>query len=94
MYDKIDFSITNCDISEIMSETNRFLFHIMLIHVISHIIDRKDVLFGEQIFKTLMITTIAILAYHILFKKLVEPKLKKIQNVCSATINTSITSNK
>jgi len=79
----IDFSITNCDISEIMSETNRFLFHIMLVHIVAHIIDGKDVLFGEQIFKTLLITSIAIITYHILFKKLVEPKLKKIHNVCN-----------
>jgi dolichol kinase len=81
----IDFSITHCDISEIMSEANRFLFHIMLVHIIAHIIDGKDVLFGEQIFKTLLITVIAILTYHILFKKLVEPKLKKIHNVCNLT---------
>lgn len=83
LINNIDFSITNCDVSEIMSETNRFLFHIMLVHIIAHIIDGKDTLFGEQIFKTLLITSIAILAYHILFKKLVEPKLKKIHNVCN-----------
>ncbi len=79
----IDFSITNCDVSEIMSETNRFLFHILLVHIITHIIDGKDELFGQQILKTLLITAIAIITYHILFKKLVEPKLKKIHNVCN-----------
>lgn len=93
IFDNIDFSLTNCDISEIISETNRFLFHIMLVHVIAHIIDGKDILFGEQIWKTLMITAIAVLCYHILFKKLVEPKLKKIQNVCNETRNKRIITN-
>jgi hypothetical protein len=78
----LDFSITNCDASDIITETNRFLFHIMLIHIITHIIDGKDELFNQQFFKTLLITAIAIITYHILFKKLVDTKLKKIQSVC------------
>jgi hypothetical protein len=78
----IDFSITNCDISDIISESNRFLFHILLVHIITHIIDGKDELFGSQTIKTLFVTAIAILTYHVLFKKLVEPKLKKIKSVC------------
>jgi hypothetical protein len=78
----IDFSITKCDISEMISETNRFLFHILLIHIITHIIDGKDELFGEPLVKTLYITAIAIMSYHILFKKLIEPKLKKIRSIC------------
>jgi hypothetical protein len=78
----IDFSITKCDISEMISESNRFLFHIILIHIITHIIDGKDELFGPTLVKTLYITTIAIVSYHILFKKMVEPKLKKIKSIC------------
>ena len=83
IFNNIDFSITNCDVSEIMSETNRFLFHILLVHIITHTIDGKDELFGKQIWKTLLITAISIITYHILFKKMVEPKLKKIHNVCN-----------
>lgn len=80
--DNINFSISNCDISDIITETNRFLFHIFLVHIITHLIDGKDELFGQQLFKTLLITTIAIISYHILFKKTVDTKLKKIQNIC------------
>jgi len=79
---KLDFSITNCDVSDIITETNRFLFHIMLVHIITHIVDGNDDLFGPQIFKTLLVTAISIITYHILFKKLVDAKLKKIQSVC------------
>ena len=79
---KLDFSISNCDVSDIITETNRFLFHITLIHIITHIVDGNDDLFGPQLFKTLLVTAIAIITYHILFKKLVDAKLKKIQSVC------------
>lgn len=79
---KLDFSITNCDVSDIITETNRFLFHITLVHIMTHIVDGNDDLFGPQIFKTLLVTAIAIITYHILFKKLVDSKLKKIQSVC------------
>ena len=78
----LDFSISNCDVSDIITETNRFLFHITLVHIITHIVDGNDDLFGPQIFKTLLVTAIAIITYHILFKKLVDAKLKKIQSVC------------
>lgn len=82
IFSHLDFSVTNCDISDIISETNRFLFHIMLIHIITHIIDGKDDLFGTQTIKTLFITALAILSYHVLFKKLVEPKMKKLKTIC------------
>lgn len=79
----IDFSITKCDLSEIISESNRFLFHIMLIHVITNIIDGKKEVFSSTLLKTLFITALAIICYHILFKKIVGPKLKKIQHICN-----------
>lgn len=81
-FNNIDFSITNCDVSDIISEGNRFMFHVALVHIVTHVIDGKDELFGHQTIKTLFITAIAILSYHILFKKLVDPKLKKIQYIC------------
>jgi hypothetical protein len=82
----LDFSVTKCDVSEMISEINRFLFHIVLIHIITHIIDGKDELFGLPLVKTLYVTTIAIIVYHILFKKMVEPKLKKIRAICADEI--------
>lgn len=82
IFKNLDFSISKCDISEIISESNRFLLHILLIHIITHVIDGKDELFGINTIRTLFVTAIAILTYHILFKKLMDPKLKKIQSIC------------
>lgn len=81
----IDFSITECDMSEIISESNRYIFHILLVHIITHIIDGKDELLGLQTFKILFVTAVAIITYHIFFKKMTEPKLKKIKHVCKIT---------
>jgi hypothetical protein len=78
----IDFSITSCDVSDMITEINRFLFHIMLLHVITYTIDGKDELFGNSVFKTMFITAMAVISYHILFKKLINSKLKKIQSIC------------
>lgn len=87
IFNNIDFSVTNCDISEIIFEQNRFLFHIALVHIITHVIDGKDELFSMQTIKTLFITAIAILTYHIIFKKIVSPKLKKIKSICKVPKN-------
>lgn len=78
----IDFSVTNCDISDMITEINRFLFHILLIHVITYTIDGKDELFGNNVIRTMFITAIAVMTYHVLFKKLINSKLKKIQSTC------------
>lgn len=78
----IDFSITSCDISDIITETNRFLFHVLLIHVLTYTIDGKDEIFGNNIFKTMFVIAMAVLFYHVLFKKIVATKLKKIQSIC------------
>jgi len=80
---QLSFKITQCDMSDVITETNRFLFHIILIHIITHIIDGKDDLFGEQIIKTLIVTALAIVVYNIVFKKIVEPKLKELHSMCN-----------
>jgi len=85
---QINFNISKCDISDIINETSRFLFHITLIHVVTYIIDGNDQLLGPQLFKTLFITALAILLYHVIFKKIVEPKLKKIRYKCKIYSNT------
>lgn len=86
----IDFSISRCEIGNIMEEVQRFLMHITLVHIFSHIVDGKENLFGRDMVKTLIVTAIAILAYHIFFKKLIQPKLKKIKSVCDKGNKTRI----
>lgn len=76
-----NFAITECDISEIIPETTRFVLHILLVHIITYTIDGKDI-FGINIFKSLFVTAIAIMIYHILFKKVVVKKLNNLDNHC------------
>jgi len=83
----LNFSISQCEIGNIMEEIQRFLFHITLVHIFSNVVDGKENLFGRDIFKTLIVTSIAILAYHILFKKIAQPKLKKVKLACEKGSN-------
>jgi len=74
--------ISQCNISQIIGETNRFLFHVMLVHVASCIVEGKKSFFGEELFRTLLITAIAIAMYHIFFRKIIEPKIEKMKLIC------------
>ena len=76
------FDITACNLAQIIAESNRFLFHISLIHIATSIIEDKKEIFNETLFKTLLITSMAILMYHVFFRKLVEPKVEKMKIVC------------
>ena len=77
------FNITPCNIAQLIAESNRFLFQVLLVHVTTSIIEGKDEIFGESLFKALLITAMAILMYHIFFRKLVEPKLEKMKMICN-----------
>lgn len=77
------FNITQCNIAQLISESSRFLFHVMLIHITTSIIEGKSDIFNETLFKTLLITAIAITLYHVFFRKIVEPKLEKMKIICS-----------
>lgn len=70
--------------ADIIDETHRFLLHITLVHIFTHIIDGKDELFGRDLFRTLVVTALAIISYHVLFKKIVTPKLKKLKIACKS----------
>lgn len=77
------FDFTDCDISIMSNECSRFLFHVTLIHIITCVIDRKEIVFGADLFKTLTIASLAIISYHVLFRKLVEPKVEKMKLLCN-----------
>lgn len=82
----LNFSITQCEMSEIIEESHRFLLHISLVHVITYIIDGKAVLFGSEIIKTLVVTAIAIIIYNIIFRKAIKSKLKKVNSACYVNV--------
>jgi len=74
--------ISWCNIAQIIGESNRFLFHVMLVHVATTIIEGKKSFLGEEFFRTMIITAMAIVLYHIFFRKIVEPKVEKMKLIC------------
>lgn len=76
------FNISICNIAQALGESNRFLFHVFLIHITTVIVNGKSNFSSKELTKTLFITAIAIALYHILFRKLVEPKVNKMKLIC------------
>lgn len=83
------FSITNCDVSDIITELNRYLFHIVLLHIATYALDQKETLFGNNLLKIILATVVAVVIYHVVFKKIVLTKLKEIQFECKKNNNES-----
>jgi hypothetical protein len=81
------FNITQCNLAQLIAESNRFLFQVLLVHVTTCIIEGKKEIFSETLFKSLLITAMAIVMYHIFFRKMVEPKLEKMKTVCSRSLD-------
>ena len=75
-------NISQCNLAQIVGETNRFLFHVMLVHFATCMIEGKKAFFGEELFRTLIITATAIAMYHIFFRKIIEPKVEKMKLIC------------
>lgn len=74
--------ISWCNIAQIIGESNRFLFHVMLVHITTTIIEGKKSFFGEDFFRVLIITAIAIVLYHVFFRKIMEPNIEKMKLIC------------
>ena len=80
----MDISISRCSVIEIISESQRFLFHIFIVHIIINLIDNKPYeIINENILKTLLATIIAVIIYNIYIKKIVDPKIKKLKKMCT-----------
>lgn len=76
----LDFSISKFEMIDIITDGSRFMFHILLVHLVTHILDGEDELFGIKTLKSLFITAMAILIYYVLFKKMVDAKLNNIRS--------------
>uniref|UniRef100_A0A6C0EBN1 Uncharacterized protein n=1 Tax=viral metagenome TaxID=1070528 RepID=A0A6C0EBN1_9ZZZZ len=75
-------NITKCDIVEIITEGHRFLIHIFLVTLINNIFNDEQQLISSTLVKTLLATAIAVILYHLLIKRLLEPKLKLLKKIC------------
>ncbi len=78
----VDFTITRCDLVEIVFEIIRFLSHITLLHILNCTIDGKEELFDINYVKIMLFTAIAIVIYHVTIKKMFQEKGKKMKLVC------------
>ena len=75
-------NINQCDLAQLFGETNRFMFHVMLVHFTTCIIEGKKSFLGEELFRTLIIVSIAIALYHVFFRRIIEPKVEKMKLIC------------
>lgn len=75
-------NINTSSVAQIIGDSNRFLFHILLVQITTCIINGDNNFFTENLFKTLLISAIAIIIYHIFFKKIIEPVIEKMNLIC------------
>ena len=75
-------NISKCNVAQIIGEAHRFLFHVLLVHISTCIIKKDTNIFTDELFRSLLMTAMAIVMYHIFFRKLIEPHLEKMNLIC------------
>jgi len=88
------FQIRQSDIANLIGETSRFVMHVLMMHILSVIILKKEDLFGTPLFQTIIMTIMAIVLYHLFFRKIIEPELEKMKNAYAIEINIDTEQNK
>ena len=76
------FNITSCNIAQGLGESSRFMFHVFLVHISTCIIEGKSDFFSDELFRSLIITAMAIALYHVFFRKIMDPKIEKMKLIC------------
>ena len=76
------FNVTQCNVAQMIGEANRFVFHTILISISTSIVNGESISFDDKLFKTIVITAVAVICYHLFIRKLVEPPLKKMKIIC------------
>jgi hypothetical protein len=75
-------NISACNISQTIGESSRFLFHVFLVHICTCVVEGKSDFFSESLFRSLLVTALAITLYHVVFRKIIEPKIEKMKLIC------------
>ena len=78
----VDFTVTRCDLVDIIMEIIRFLSHITILHLLNYSIDNKEQLFETNYLKVMLFTALAIIIYQIFVKKVFRDKFKKMKYIC------------
>lgn len=81
----IKYAISKCDMRDMISETIRFMSHLMILHLLNYSITPDVELFGIDILKTMLFTVLAIVIYNISIKKIWAPNLEKMNKICENT---------
>jgi len=76
------FNVTQCNVAQMIGEANRFVFHTILISISTSIVNGESISFNNKLFQTIVITTMAVVCYHLFIRKIVEPPLKKMKIIC------------
>lgn len=76
------FEISNCSISQAIGESNRILFQILLVHITTCVINGSNDFFSEELFRSLLITAVAIILYQLFFRKITEPYIEMSKLSC------------
>jgi hypothetical protein len=84
----ISFSVSTCDISEIVLEIIRYLSHIILLHTINFAVnnDVEGGFLNISFLKTLLYTCIAVLIYHVVIKKIFSNSIARMKKICRDNI--------
>lgn len=78
----LDFSVYKCDITDIITETIRFLSHLLLIHVFTYIVDTKEEFMNKMFVRTMLFTAMSIIIYNLVVKKLFMENVVKLRAIC------------
>ena len=63
------FNITQCNVAQMIAESNRFLFQVLLVHIATCVIEGKNEIFTETLFKSLLITAMATSAFYLTYPR-------------------------
>lgn len=85
--DNYSSNTIKCDIIDIIVEGHRFLLHIFLVSVITNLMDGNKDIISVSLLKTLLATLITLIIYHLFIKRILEPKMKKLKNICKKNEN-------
>ena len=80
------FAVSDCNIAQTIGEISRFVFHIVLLHFCTAMIDDNEHFFNKKIYSSIFITAMAVMCYHLFVRKLVEPHLEKMKYICNKSV--------
>jgi hypothetical protein len=66
------------DIHNMFHDMNRFMFHIILIHILTYMVDPNYTTTNYQAMRTVFVTVLAIFVYYVLLKSFITKKLNDI----------------